>query len=206
MYKVAAFDLWDTLAYLKDLQIVRQQFKEALGEEKYATYLSHFKAIHATEVTTEDFFERLAEDMEISPDHEPIIERLLNYDNVVLFPDAREVLNFLREKNKKLILISNCISSTRWQIERLGLVDYFDKIVLSCSVGLRKPDRAIFELAIQDFDVKPNEVVMIGDQVKLDMEGAKALGWDAILLDRENKKDYDGKKIRSLLELKEIIA
>ena len=47
---------------------------------------------------------------------------------------------------------------------------------------------------------------MIGDQVKLDMEGAKALGWDAILLDRENKKDYDGKKIRSLLELKEIIA
>lgn len=206
MYKVAAFDLWDTLAYLKDLQIVRQQFKEALGEEKYATYLSHFKAIHTTEVTTEDFFERLAEDMEISPDHEPIIERLLNYDNVVLFPDAREVLNFLREKNKKLILISNCISSTRWQIERLGLVDYFDKIVLSCSVGLRKPDRAIFELAIQDFDVKPNEVVMIGDQVKLDMEGAKALGWDAILLDRENKKDYDGKKIRSLLELKEIIA
>ena len=206
MYKVAAFDLWDTLAYLKDLQIVRQQFKEALGEEKYATYLSHFKAIHTTEVTTEDFFERLAEDIEISPDHEPIIERLLNYDNVVLFPDAREVLNFLREKNKKLILISNCISSTRWQIERLGLVDYFDKIVLSCSVGLRKPDRAIFELAIQDFDVKPNEVVMIGDQVKLDMEGAKALGWDAILLDRENKKDYDGKKIRSLLELKEIIA
>ena len=67
--------------------------------------------------------------------------------------------------------------------------------------GYVKPHRSIFEAALAALDVAPADAAMVGDSAEDDIEGARALGMQAVLLDREHAHpDWDG-AIRSLAEL-----
>ena len=67
--------------------------------------------------------------------------------------------------------------------------------------GFVKPHRSIFEAALDALDVTPEEAVMVGDSAEDDIEGARALGMRAVLLDRDGvHPDREG-AIRSLDEL-----
>ena len=67
--------------------------------------------------------------------------------------------------------------------------------------GYVKPHRSIFEAALAALDVAPEDAAMVGDSTHDDIEGARALGLHAVLLDREgNHPEWEG-AIRSLSEL-----
>ena len=67
--------------------------------------------------------------------------------------------------------------------------------------GYVKPHRSIFEAALSALDVTPAEAAMVGDSAEDDIEGARALGMQAVLIDRElAHPEWDG-AIRSLAEL-----
>jgi len=69
-----------------------------------------------------------------------------------------------------------------------------DAIVDSRSHGRVKPHPTIFEAALSELGVRPSAAVMVGDSLEEDVEGARALGMRAILVDREDRHpDVEGR-------------
>jgi len=65
-------------------------------------------------------------------------------------------------------------------LSKVGVAEYFDMMIFSNEVGIRKPDRRIFRLAVQALRADPQEIVHIGDNLRIDVWGAKAAGFKAI--------------------------
>jgi putative hydrolase of the HAD superfamily len=89
------------------------------------------------------------------------------------------LLEALRARGLKLALVSNT-ASPEWLLkpvlERQGLVERLDAIVLSSEVGKRKPHPAIFQRALIELGVEPEEALFVGDRVVADILGASRIG------------------------------
>lgn len=83
----------------------------------------------------------------------------------------------LHQAKLKLGLVSNGRSPFQERnFHSLGISDLFDTVAVSAAVGLRKPERAIFELTVQRLGVKLSETVFVGDNPIADIQGAKDAG------------------------------
>lgn len=79
---------------------------------------------------------------------------------------------------------------------------HFEPVFCSEIVGYRKPDPMFFHIALQTLQCSPEEVIFVGDSLKLDIETALSMGIRAILVDREGLYPYyKGEKIAHLSEL-----
>jgi HAD superfamily hydrolase (TIGR01549 family) len=106
-------------------------------------------------------------------------------ENFELYEDALPVLEELRAARLKIGLVSNGIRDLREFVahHRLDV----DAIVDSRRHGRVKPHPTIFQAALAKLGAAPDESVMVGDSLEEDVEGARALGMRAILLDREDR-------------------
>ena len=72
-------------------------------------------------------------------------------------------------------------------------------------MGVRKPDSAIFELGVKALKLNPEEVLVVGDSIKNDIDPAKKLGCQTLLLEGKGWDDtplkHDGETIRNLDEI-----
>lgn len=96
-----------------------------------------------------------------------------------LFPDVLDTLRWLRERGFRLGSVTNRgYGGPRFQEEMrdLGLTELFEEVVVSCDVGYMKPHRRIFEEALDAMGLSSEETAMVGDNVRADVEGPKALG------------------------------
>jgi putative hydrolase of the HAD superfamily len=89
----------------------------------------------------------------------------------------------------------------------LGLQPYLNFKVTSAEVGCDKPHPEIFQAALKKAQVKPEEVIYIGDQYDIDIVGARGVGIKALLIDRN---DYfpditDCPRLRSLTEITQYV-
>jgi putative hydrolase of the HAD superfamily len=92
---------------------------------------------------------------------------------------AHALLEALRGRGLKLAIVSNIATPApliRALLEKQGLTERVDTVVLSCEVGKRKPHPAIFELALDELGVAPTETLHVGDKRHHDVGGAAALG------------------------------
>jgi len=88
------------------------------------------------------------------------------------------------------------------KLERSGLLDQIEILVVSGEVGIGKPDPRIFEIALQDLSVEPEECLMVGDSLDRDVRGASAVGIKSVLLSRDGRKgEWAGPVIKTLVEL-----
>ena len=95
-----------------------------------------------------------------------------------LMPNAREMLDYLSSKYT-LTLISNGFVDTQYQKMRSSNIEhYFKYIVLSEQAEALKPDKKIFEYALQLNNAQPHETIMIGDSYLADICGARNAGID----------------------------
>jgi len=101
-----------------------------------------------------------------------------------LFPDALPALLDARGRGLKTALVSNWDVRLRRLIEGLGIAPLFDAIVISTEVGFEKPDPRIFRVACERLAVGPDAALHLGDNVREDLEGARAAGLRAGLVDR----------------------
>ena len=89
------------------------------------------------------------------------------------------LLEALRGRGLKLALVSNT-GSPLWLLapilDRQGITQRVDTIVLSSEVGKRKPHPAIFERALEELDVDASEALFVGDRLKADIVGASRVG------------------------------
>jgi len=125
---------------------------------------------------------------------------------VHLDPDTINVLRALHGKYK-LGLVSNfaipeCASRL---LEKFGLNEFFDVVLVSGAINKRKPSSEIFERALKALGVNNSEAVFVGDMLGLDVKGAKNVGMKAVLIERRPSEEILNVKpdriIKSLREL-----
>jgi len=93
------------------------------------------------------------------------------------FPEVPSALAALRASGMKLGIITNGSTSMQEQkIRQLGITDLMDEVLISEREGLRKPDRKIFERALERLRVVPAEGWYVGDHPLVDVHGAFEAG------------------------------
>jgi HAD superfamily hydrolase (TIGR01549 family) len=105
------------------------------------------------------------------------------HENFSLYEDALPVLDELRRHRLKIGLISNGQRDLD-EFAQHHLLDV-DAVVGSKAHGRVKPHASIFVAALEALEADADETVMVGDSYEDDIEGARALGIRAILLDRD---------------------
>jgi putative hydrolase of the HAD superfamily len=105
------------------------------------------------------------------------------------FPDAPPALRELRELGLRLACVSNWDCSLPDVLERCGVGRFLDGVVSSAGVAARKPDPAIFAAALKLAGCEPAEALHVGDSESEDIEGARAVGIPALLIDRSGGGD-----------------
>ena len=89
------------------------------------------------------------------------------------------------------ILVSNFYGNLRTVMNEFGLTKCFGEIIESAEVDIRKPDPEIYKMAINKFGFEPEEIVIIGDSYKNDINPANILGCPSIWLKGKGWDDKD---------------
>jgi HAD superfamily hydrolase (TIGR01549 family) len=174
-----------------------QQFGLRLDPARYeearaaavAALQRHPELVHDEEIWIE-FTERIVRGMggdgDLARECAAAIERAWEeHANFDLYEDAIPVLDELRRAGLKLGLVSNGARDLEAFVvhHRLDV----DAAVGSRAHGWTKPHETIFRAALERLAVEPEEAAMVGDSPEDDVEGARALGMRAFLVDRENR-------------------
>lgn len=208
-FKAILFDLGDTLILtdrwdydkcltrlLKSLQsgnvavsIPFDEFRRAYFEVRNQMYV---ECEHSLEEV--DFQLRIAETLrklnyKISLES-PTLTRAVEAFFEAFLEDVRmedyvpQLLTKLKLKYK-LGLVSNFAyaKGLRKMLKDFNLIRFFDAVVISGELGLRKPHRKIFEEALKALDVDAEDAVFVGDSLKADINGAKKMGLKTVLVE-----------------------
>jgi putative hydrolase of the HAD superfamily len=105
----------------------------------------------------------------------------------VLFPETLETLRLL-QPNYKLGLITNGAPDLQWKkIKGGGLTDYFNCILISGEYGFGKPDERLFRAAVEQLKTVKENVLMVGDSINNDIQGAVSAGLTTVWINRERR-------------------
>lgn len=124
-----------------------------------------------------------------------------------VFPFTYEVLDYLKEKYH-LHIITNGFEEVQYvKLEQSKLLHYFEQIVTSEQVGVKKPNPEIFRHALVKAFCKPDESIMIGDDLPVDILGAKAMGMHQVYFNPEKTAHQESIdfEISCLSQLQELL-
>lgn len=105
----------------------------------------------------------------------------------ILFPHAIELLKYLKNKNYKLHLITNGFEKTQHsKLKHSGLNDFFKEVITSEGSNSLKPNKEIFDFALEKTKASKEESIMIGDSIEVDIIGAMNAGIDQVFVNHLN--------------------
>jgi putative hydrolase of the HAD superfamily len=102
-----------------------------------------------------------------------------------IYDDALPTLQAVRDRGLKIGMLSNSARDLDAFVAHHGLIA--DAVLTSGSHGKTKPHATIFKRILELLDVDPEDALMVGDTIEDDIEGARAVGMRAVLLDREGR-------------------
>jgi putative hydrolase of the HAD superfamily len=127
--------------------------------------------------------------------------------NYALFDDVTPAFDELAGGGLRLGLVSNFEAWLDELLIHLGIREAFDVRVISGVEGIEKPDPAIFELALQRGDLRPEEAVYVGDVPEFDVLPPIAMGMHAVLIDRrERHPAFEGARVTDLRDLPALLG
>ena len=100
-----------------------------------------------------------------------------------LYPYVRDVLDQLRTRYRMAVVTDAQTAWARAELHQVGLLDYFDPIVVSGDHGLRKPDVRLFDLALDALGVAAADAVYVGNDMHRDIFGAQEAGMATVMYD-----------------------
>ncbi|MCR9231774.1 MAG: HAD family hydrolase [bacterium] len=184
MIKAVIFDLYGTLLELT------QDHRPFLQVAKHCTSLSVQAAIHKALVndcpTLDSYASLLRLKTQLNLER---LEQILADDllKVRLFSEVRSVLEKLQSRQVKIAVISNLATPYIRPFDAHNLRTHFDVVLFSCECGLSKPDPAIYQRAIQQLNLAPEEILMVGDSYASDVVGPATAGIKGIHLVRSGE-------------------
>lgn len=137
--------------------------------------------------------------------------RYINAKTLALLKENKLVLEHLKQKGYPMVLVSNFYGNINQVLKDAGIDGYFEDVIESAVVGVRKPNPAIFALGVCALDLPASQVLVVGDTYGKDIVPAHKLGchtlWIKGLQWEEKKVDEsipDG-IIRKLSEMEEFL-
>ena len=127
-----------------------------------------------------------------------------------LYPDALPTLDALLARGARLGVVSNTpwgapANPWRDEVARHGIASRCEYVGFCADCGWRKPATAPFLAALDHFEAEPADCIFVGDRPNWDVDGARAVGMRAVLIDRGGAHpDFAGPRIAGLAELLEI--
>ena len=166
-----------------------------LGEDRFAAHLEGAKGFWRELVA------RVAAHLEL-PAPTPFLaaelyDRFAHAEAWEVFADARTLLPRLRDAGVRLAVASNFDGRLPRLLEESGLAAHLETIVYSEEVGVEKPHPALFEEVLARLGLPATDVVHVGDSRRDDVEGARAIGMQALWLTRDSTRG----DLRTLAEL-----
>ena len=126
---------------------------------------------------------------------------------VRLVPGTMELLNYLKPKYHLHLITNGFQEVQHTKLSGSGMEPYFETLTVSEEVGVKKPNPEIFCYALRKANATAEESLMIGDEMAVDIDGARAAGMDQILFNPsgqivEGERTYE---VQSLLEIMKIL-
>jgi putative hydrolase of the HAD superfamily len=125
-------------------------------------------------------------------------------ENFLLYDDALPALEQVRRAGLKLGLVTNASRDLEAFIVHHGLD--VDAGVVSRDHGFTKPSPSIFAAILEALEVAPEEAAMVGDSLRDDVEGARALGMRGVLVDRDGRYPHVAERLLDLTGLPEALG
>ena len=216
--KVIIFDAYGTLF---DVNSAAEKCKLKIGE-KWKNFSSYWRTTQLEYTWLRSLMKRHKDFWQITEDsldksmHEYSIDvsmrdELLNlYKVLSTFPEVKEVLEKLKEKNYKLAILSNGTPSLLQELVKSNnLVNIFNDIFSIEEVGIYKPDSKVYDIPIKKYQVEKKEVIFLSANT-WDVSGGGNYGYNSIWVNRSNntfdKLDYKPKhQIKNLNEILDLI-
>lgn len=226
-YATIFFDLddtlWDTIQNSKEsLEEVYHKYQinrfYSTFDQFYNVYLplntSLWEKYSKGEITKEELvstrfklpFQQFDVELDSSQMNKDFLNLTASKSRVV--DNAFEILDYLKGKYELHIISNGFQEVQQRKIDNAKLTNYFDKVILSDNIGINKPDRRIFDHALELTSTKREEAIMIGDNFDTDITGARNSNIDQVWFnpDGDAAKDFTPTHtISSLLELKSIL-
>ena len=131
-------------------------------------------------------------------------------------PNAKLLLETLKAKRKSLSILTNGFTALQQRrLNKTGLTDVFDHVIISEQVGFAKPDERVFKHTLDKLNINQdlrNRVLMIGDTFASDIVGGQRAGIQTCWLNHHNeqltdeqiKPTYEVKSLKDLMALLEL--
>jgi putative hydrolase of the HAD superfamily len=131
-----------------------------------------------------------------------------------LYPYVREVLDVLRDRYPLAVVTDAQSAYARSELHKVGLLGYFDPIVVSGDHGYRKPDQRLFQLALDGMAMAAENTLYVGNDMYRDIYGAREAGLSTVMFDsdqgqktyRDCAADFTITDFRDLLEILDRIS
>ncbi|WP_442265467.1 YjjG family noncanonical pyrimidine nucleotidase [Tenacibaculum sp. ZS6-P6] len=192
-----------TLDFDKFLEVyipLNLKYWRLFREDKISKEELRYRRLH-------DVFEKLnysVTDELIHKISEDYIKYLSDYN--FLIEGALEILEYLKLKYQLHIITNGFKEVQHKKIIKSGIRDFFNLVVTSESVGLKKPNPKIFDFALQEVNAEPEKCVMIGDSLEADVKGAIDMKMQAIFYNPNKEIGIPNvQSISSLLEIKQFL-
>ena len=178
---------------LKYWKLYRNE-KVSKEELRYARLKKSFDAVNYT--ISDDLIEQLAT---------AYIDNLSEFNH--LFEGAFELLDYLKEKYTLHIITNGFEEVQNKKIVNSKLYHYFDQIITSESVGVKKPNPKVFNFALESAKATKENSMMIGDSLEADIQGALNFGLKAIhcVFDDATPTENGIVSVTTLLEIKQYL-
>jgi HAD superfamily hydrolase (TIGR01549 family) len=124
--------------------------------------------------------------------HAESVRRLMGPSCLHVFDDVIPTLEWVKRQGMPLGILSNWQRGLAHFCRELGLLEHVDFVIASAEVGSEKPDRRIFELAIQRMGLPAQTVIHVGDHPVEDVQGAFEAGIRPVLLARDGESRLPG--------------
>ena len=227
-YDAVIFDLFGTLVdnvvYLEDegaeyrrincevgaaLSIPLEVFRRLWSATEDERYTGFFP-------TTEAYLENLCQQSGIPVNPGKIanaVRILLEYFSGLLTPrvDTLDTLRRLRASGFKIGLVSDCTREDSIFWPSTPIAPLVDVAILSCEVGIRKPDPRIYQMVCGRLKVAPARCLYVGDGGSSELTGASASGMDVVLIRapydtiRGDREEWQGTRISALKQVLDLV-
>lgn len=149
---------------------------EAQIGEIFKTYMSRFMCGQISEA---EYWEALGTKYGLSiPDS--ISEEFLKWDGLAANNEVLDLVRSLKAQGLRMAVLSNVIEPTYNALSRAGCYDLFDAVIASCKLGLAKPERQIYEHALEVLGTTAAASIFIDDKQR-NLDTAEELGFAVVL-------------------------
>ena len=189
-YRAVIFDLFETLitewghkkytknAMCSDLGVERESFDVYWKEKGSDRYLGNISFEDSLFYACEKCGKQVEKETIAQVIDERIRTKAECFDNIN--PEVFRLLRQLREMGFKTAIISNCSSEEVKVLKESELYKYFDEVVLSYEVHMKKPDICIYEETLKRLNMAADECLFVGDGGSDELVGARNAGMKAI--------------------------